>query len=141
MRFYGLLLQFYTIHYSIYNTELQQHYTSTDYGSPDYQFAYETMVACGDKIVEGLSREPKELALSLHSKGIIADDMFQETNELNETKREKARRLYTAVLDVVKTYPRRFEDFVAVFQTNQLLHIDLLKELEETYKRIGEQSL
>ena len=99
------------------------------------------MVACGDKIVEGLSREPKELALSLHTKGIIADDTLQETNELNETKRGKARRLYTAVLDVVKTYPRRFEDFVAVLQTNQLLHIDLLKELEETYKRIGEQSL
>ena len=100
------------------------------------------MVACGDKIVEGLSREPKELAQSLHTKGIIADDTLQETNELlNETKREKARRLYTAVLDVVKTYPRRFEDFVAVLRTNQLLHIDLLKELEETYKRIGEQSL
>lgn len=114
-------------------------HSSIDYGSPDFKFAHDTMVACGDKIVEGLSREPKELALSLHAKGIIADDTFQETNELNETKREKARRLYTAALEVVKTYPHRFADFVAVFQKNQLLYFDLLKALEETYKRIGEQ--
>ena len=96
------------------------------------------MVACGDKIVEGLSRDPKELALSLHTKGIVGDDTLHKTNELNEIVRDKARRLYTAALEVVKIYPRRFKDFVAVFLNNCLLHNDLLKQLEETYKRIGE---
>ena len=96
------------------------------------------MVACGNKIVEGLSRDPKELALSLHMKGIVGDDTLQKTNELNEIIRDKARRLYTAALEVVKIYPSRFEDFVAVFLNNYLLHNDLLKQLEETYKRIGE---
>ena len=109
-----------------------------DYGSADYQFAYDVMVACGDKIVEGLSRDPKELALSLHTKGIIGDDVLQKTNELNEIDRDKARRLYTTALEVVKTYPHRFEDFVSVLQKNRLLHNDLLKQLEQTYKKIGE---
>ena len=88
------------------------------------------MVSCAEKIVEGLSRDPRGLATSLLSRGLISDNFLSETIELNETKVAKARRLFTAVLNVVKHYPERCDDFVAILREHGGMYTDLLEMLE-----------
>ncbi len=88
------------------------------------------MVSCAEKIVEGLSRDPKGIAISLLAKGFISDSVLSQTIELNETEVDKARRLYTTVLDVVKHYPTRYDDFAAMFRENGGVYTDLLELLE-----------
>ncbi len=88
------------------------------------------MVSCAEKIVEGLSRDPKAIATSLLSRGLISDTVLRETIELNETKVDKARRLHTTVLDVVKLYPERYDDFLAIFREHGGMYTDLLELLE-----------
>ena len=74
------------------------------------------MVAGGEKIVEALSRDPKGLAQALFGKGLISNAVLDEMNELNETKTDKARRLYSAVIKVVKEYPRQYDYFIQIFK-------------------------
>ncbi len=88
------------------------------------------MVSCAVRIIEGLSRDPKAIATSLLSRGLISDNVLSETIELNETKVDKARRLFTAVLSVVKRFPKRYDDFVAIFREHGGMYTDLLELLE-----------
>ena len=88
------------------------------------------MVFCAEKIVEGLSRDPRGLATLLLSRGLISDAVVRETIELNETKVNKAKRLFTAVLNVVKHYPERYDNFLAVFRGHGEVYTDLLEMLE-----------
>ena len=74
------------------------------------------MVAGGEKIVEALSRDPKGLAQALFTKGLISNAILEETNELNETRTDKARRLYSAVLKVIQEYPQQYDDFIEIFR-------------------------
>ncbi len=85
------------------------------------------MVSCAEMIVEGLSRDPKAIATSLLSRGLISDTILRETIE---TKVDNARRLYTIVLDVVKHYPERYDDFVQIFRGYEGMYTDLLELLE-----------
>ena len=101
----------------------------------DYKFAHQTLVDCGEKIVHGLSMDPKAMATSLHTKGFITDHMLKEINTLSQTKTDKARCLYSAILEFVKEYPQRYSDFIQILQKYKLLHGDLLKELQETYQK------
>ena len=90
------------------------------------------------KVIDGLSREPKDFAIALHSKGFIAKHILQEIVELPATSTENARKLYTALLGVVENYPTRYREFVSMLQDNDTLYGDLLNVLEEEFSKIGE---
>ena len=85
---------------------------------------------CNDKIIEGLAKEPEELATAFHKKGFIAQNIVDRINELPATKRDNARTLYYAILKTVQVYPHRYENFIAVLQGNPRLYGDLLAALE-----------
>ncbi len=87
------------------------------------------MVSCAERIIEGLSRDSIGIAISLFSKGLISDAVMMETIELNETKVDKARRLFTAVLEAVKLNPGRYDDFLAILREHGV-YTDLLEMLE-----------
>ena len=100
--------------------------------SPAGNAGYSVLVSCSEKIVQSLSEEPKALALHLLSAGLITDRVLQETNQLNEIKADKATRLYTALLDVVKHHPHKYRDFVSTLRLNPL-HTDLVTLLDSKY--------
>ena len=90
------------------------------------------MVTCVKKIVEGLSRDPDDLAVSFFGEGLISfEAMDKILNTLRETTIEKARKLYTLVLRVVKLYPERYNVFIAILHQDPL-HKELLEELQRT---------
>ena len=92
---------------------------------------HEVMVACSVTIIHWLSSEPLEMAAALFSKFLINNATLDETVQLNETHSQKGRRLYSAVLQVVKIYPDRYDDFISVLQQcGSLMYGDLLQELE-----------
>ena len=90
------------------------------------------------KVIDGLSREPKDFAVVLHSKGFIAKQILQEIVQLPATSTENARKLYTAILGVVELYPYRYREFISILQDNPLLYGDLLKVLGENLDHNGE---
>ncbi|XP_064384769.1 uncharacterized protein LOC135333680 isoform X3 [Halichondria panicea] len=90
---------------------------------------YSVLMSCSEMIVQSLSEDPKALALHLLSAGIITVSILEATNELNETKREKATRLYTALIGVVKHHPHKYDVFVSTLRRNPL-HTDLVRELD-----------
>lgn len=94
---------------------------------------YNVLIQCGEKIIEELMKDPKTLAIQLHAKQFISDDTLEETNELNETSRNKARRLYTAILGTVKQHPQRYADFISILEKYRSLYKDLLEELDMAY--------
>ena len=77
---------------------------------------YEAMVDCAQEIVSSLSTDPKGLAFSLFSKRFISRDVLEQTNELNETKTDKARRLYTEILKIVEQNPKEYKTFVGTLE-------------------------
>ena len=90
------------------------------------------MVSHGEKIVTAISTDPRGLAFSLYTKGLISNTDLEETNELNETKTYKARRLYSAVKKIIQHYPGRYDDFIRTFKDSGKLHCDLLKALNDS---------
>ena len=82
-----------------------------------------------DKIVKDLCLEPKDIAIRLLSAGLISERVYDETLELNEIKRDKAARLYSAVRNVVRDDPDKFDHFLSILQTEQDLHKELIQEL------------
>ncbi len=88
------------------------------------------MVSCAERIIEGLSRDPRGLATSLLSRGLISDTVLKKTIELNETKVDKARKLYTTIFQIVTEYPERYDDFLAILRENGGMYTDLLELLE-----------
>ncbi len=90
------------------------------------------MIGQGEKIVGALSTDPKGIAVSLIAKRFISQGIFDETNQLNETDTVKARRLYSAILRVIQSYPHRYDDFVEIFKGKGKLHDDLLKALRDS---------
>ena len=85
------------------------------------------MVSCAEKIVEGLSRDPRGLATSLSARGLISDTIMR---EIIEIKVDKAKRLYTTVLNVVKHYPEKYDDFLAILREHGEVYTDLLELLK-----------
>ncbi|XP_064389764.1 uncharacterized protein LOC135337740 isoform X2 [Halichondria panicea] len=94
---------------------------------------YSVLVSCSEKIVQSLSEDPKALALHLLSARLITVSILEKTNEyVNETKREKVTRLYTALLGVVKHHPHKYHEFVSTLRLNPL-HSDLVTQLDSKY--------
>ena len=106
---------------------------SNHFLSPAGNAGYSVLVSCSEKIVQSLSEDPKALALHLLSAGLITVSNLEKTNEyVNETKREKATRLYTALLGVVKHHPHKYHEFVSTLRLNPL-HTDLVTQLDSKY--------
>ncbi len=97
--------------------------------SPAGNAGYIVLVKCSEKIIESFSQEPKAIAVRLLSVGLITERVLQETNQLNEINADKATRLYTALLGVVKHYPHKYHEFVSTLRLNPL-HTDLVRELD-----------
>ncbi|XP_064384971.1 uncharacterized protein LOC135333882 isoform X4 [Halichondria panicea] len=94
---------------------------------------YSVLVSCSEKIVQSLSEDPKALALHLLSAELITVSILEKTNEyVNETKREKATRLYTTLLGVVKHHPHKYHKFVSTLRLDPL-HTDLVTLLDSKY--------
>ena len=107
------------------------------YNYPGNNIGYNVLAQCGEKIVGDLTKDPKTIALQLHARKFISADVLEETNELNETNRSKARRLYTAVLDLVRHHPQRYGEFLSILEGNRTLYRDLLKELQMIYDKLS----
>ena len=97
--------------------------------SPAGNAGYNVLVRCSEKIVESLSQEPKAIAVRLLSVGLITERVLQETNQLNEINADKANRLFTALLGVVKHHPHKYHEFFSTLKLNPL-HTDLIRELD-----------
>ncbi len=97
--------------------------------SPTGNAGYNVLVRCSEKIVESLSQEPKAVAVRLLSVELITERVLQETNQLNEINADKATRLFTALLGVVKHHPHKYHEFVSTLRLNPL-HTDLIRELD-----------
>ena len=101
--------------------------------SGEYNHGHQTIVDCSEKIVAGLSKEPKSVSVVLHGKGFISTETLREIVELRATKADHARKLYLSILETVQHHPDRYNDFIAILRSNTLLYCELLKELKETY--------
>ena len=106
--------------------------------SSEVNHDYDVLVKCGVKVIDGLSREPKDFAVVLHSKGFIAKQILQEIVQLPATSTENGRKLYTAIQGVVEHYPYRYREFISILQDNPLLYGDLLEVLGEDLHQNGE---
>ncbi len=73
-------------------------------------------MSCFEKIVHGLSQDPRAMATALLAKGFISEETFVETIELSCTNKVKGESLYQNILDVVKKYPHRYKDFKDLLQ-------------------------
>ena len=102
--------------------------------------AYNVLVHCGNKIVGEFTKEPTTLAVSLHAANFISDRTLEETNELNETKRNKATRLYTTILKNVAEHPHKYPAFISILQEKKVLYRHLLEDLELTRKQLSMHS-
>ena len=102
--------------------------------SGEYNYGQQTVVDCSEKIITGLSEEPKSMAVNLHGKGFISTETLREVTELPATKTHHATKLYLSILGTVQHHPHRYSDFISVLRDNVLLYSDLLKVLEETYQ-------
>lgn len=82
-----------------------------------------------------MSKDPQSLALALYSTGFISKSTLDETVELNETKNSKGSRLYSAVLGRVRSFPKKFADFVEILRRDRTLYSDVLEELDRVYNK------
>lgn len=104
-----------------------------DYSQSDCSNAYNTMVRCSVKLNHAMSKDPKSLAQALYGEGFISQATVDETVELNETRNSKGSRLYGAVLSRVRSFPRKFADFVQILRRDRILYSDVLMEIDRVY--------
>lgn len=71
-------------------------------------------------------------SINASKQGFISQSTVEEIVELPRTKKDKARQLLSSVLGVVRHFPGKFEDFVTILQTDNVLHSDLLEKLTGT---------
>ena len=102
---------------------------------PDQQekaVQYSVLVKFRERLAECLSNEPTTIARDLFSTGFITERVLHKTNELNEIKADKADRLCSSVLDVIKKSPRELDEFLSVLQrpARQKLYEELVQDLK-----------
>ncbi len=99
------------------------------------------MVSCSERIVHGLSQDPRAMATALLAKGFISDETFAEINEVSSTKKCKGESLYQNILEIVKEYPHRYKYFKDLLRQNEVLYSDLLQTMDETYQKLSDGEL
>ena len=98
---------------------------------------YDLLVRNSQKIIAGLAKDPKSVSVALHVKGFISDSTLEEITELPATSKDKARKVYSALLSVMRNYPERFPDFLMILEENETLYGDLLNQIDGRKKRKG----
>ncbi|XP_064390262.1 uncharacterized protein LOC135338145 isoform X2 [Halichondria panicea] len=117
----------------LYNSPVNELNNDYDYSQCDCSNAYNTMVRCSVKLNHAMSKDPKALAQALYGEGFISQATMDETSELNETRNSKGSRLYSAVLGRVRSFPRKFADFVQILRRDRILYSDVLIEIDAIY--------
>ena len=79
-----------------------------------------------------MSRDPRSLAIALFQAGIISQATLDKTLELDETKSDKGKRLYSAVL---RSY-NKYVNFIDILSDNTSLYGDVLTELQQEYNAV-----
>ena len=95
------------------------------------------MIILCDKLISGLSREPKALAHTLLGKGFLSHEKVEEIVQIPSTDTQNARKIYNVVLGRVQHFPHRYNDFLAVLEEKTFLYRDLLTALKEAYLKLG----
>ena len=108
--------------------------------SSEYNCGPLTIFDCSEKIIAGLSSEPKAMAVTLHGKGFISIEVLGKIIERPATT-DRATILYLSILETVQHHPHRYSEFISILRSNTLLYSDLLKVLEETYQEKEKRSL
>ncbi len=89
---------------------------------------YEFLVKNGTEIVDKIAKDPPSMALALRAKGFVSDEVVSEVNELNETSKSKAMRLYIEAKKDVRLYPYKYPVFMDILKRHDL-------QVERTKKR------
>ena len=113
-------------------------YTLTDQLPEVSNHGYTVLITLCDKLICGLSREPKALAYTLFGKGLLSQEKLEEIVQIPSTDTQNARKIYDIVLWCVKHFPHRYNDFLFVLKEKALLYGDLLTALSEAYLKLGE---
>ena len=113
-------------------------YSGDDHEAPTPNYGHQVLVRCAPQVIQGLSRQPAAAATLLLSRGLVSEELVEEIVDLPHTKTQNGRKLYTAVLDVVKSFPHRYTDFTSVLEKDTLLYSDLLTDLREAYLKAGQ---
>ena len=98
---------------------------------------YTVLIKLCDKVISGLSREPKALAHTLLGKGLLSQEKVDEINQIPATDKQNARKIYDVMLECVQHFPHRYTDFIFALKENALLYNDLLTALGETCHEAG----
>ena len=101
---------------------------------------YTVLIKLCDKIISGLSREPKALAHTLFGKGLLSQEKVEEIVQISATDTQNSRKIYDVVLGCVQHFPHRYTEFISVLEEKALLYSDLLTALREAYQREGIQT-
>ena len=105
--------------------------------SKDTNHGYLVVINLCDKIIGGLSKEPKALAYTLLGKGFLSHENVEEIVQIQATDTQNARKIYDVVLGVVQHFPHRYNDFISVLEEKVVVYRDLLTSLREAYLLLG----
>ena len=98
---------------------------------------YTVLKELSDKVINGLSREPKVLAYALLGKGLLSHQKVNEIVEIPATDTQNAQKVYEIMLERVRNFPCKYNEFKSVFEENPILYDDLLEELKTKEVTIG----
>ncbi len=102
---------------------------------------HEALVFCHEQLVSEIAGDPQQMAGVLFQHGFISKTTKDKVNELNETKEYKARLLVDDIESKIKSFPLLFEQFLAILKETEARYTDLIKALEEKYKRITQYGM
>ena len=111
---------------------------ATDQQPEGSNHGYTVLITLCDKLISGLSREPKALAYTLLGKGFLPQEKVEEIVQIPATDTQNARKIYDVVLGCVQHFPNRYIDFLSVLKGKGLLYGDLLTALKKAYLKLGE---
>ncbi len=97
---------------------------------------YETLVGCRETVVSEIAGDPRQMASALFQHRFISEDTKDKVDELNETKKQKARLLVGEIENKVKSYPKFYEKLLSILREVDSRYIDLVKKLQEKYTKI-----
>ena len=125
------------IEFNSVTTHVHMHNTLTDQQPEASNHGYTVLITLCDKLISGLSREPKALAYTLLGKGLFSREKVEEIVQIPATDTQNARKIYDVVLGCVQHFPHRYNDFLAVLEEKALIYGDLLTALKEAYLKLG----
>ncbi len=95
---------------------------------------YHTLRTRRDLIVSEIAQDVQQIASALFQHHIISEDINDEVNELDKTKKNKARLLVSAIEKTVKRYPTVYQQFLTILSESRCA--DLVKALKDEHEKI-----